>query len=100
MKAVSLQIVLTQFVGAVCAAVLTASEVGPGAAGKSGRVTADLAGTVSVVGKYGPPKPLPVFKNRDFCGPSVPNETLLVDAAGGLGNAVVTLRALDRKAST
>lgn len=100
MKAVSLQIVLTQFLGAVCAAVLATAEVGPGAAGKSGRVTADLAGTVSVVGKYGPPKPLPVFKNRDFCGPSVPNETLLVDAAGGLRNAVVTLRALDRKAST
>ncbi len=68
-------------------------------------VTGDLAfgatgsvnGTVSVAGAYQRPKPLPVFKNRSFCGSAVPNETLLIGVGGGLRNAVVLLRPLDGK---
>jgi hypothetical protein len=100
LKPAFLRIVSTRFLGAVCAAVLAAAEVHASAGEKSVRANADLAGTVSVAGTYVPPKPLPVFKNREFCGPSVPNETLLVDAGGGLQNAVVILRPLDHKAST
>lgn len=39
---------------------------------------------------------LPVFKNRGFCGPSVPDETLLTSEDGGLRNAIVLLHPLDR----
>jgi hypothetical protein len=51
-----------------------------------------ISGVVALAGRYARPVPLPVFKNRSFCGPSVPNETLLVSAEGGLRNAVVLLR--------
>ena len=54
-----------------------------------------VAGFVSVVGALERPKPLRVFKSRSFCGPSVPNETLLVSADGRLRNAAVILRALN-----
>ena len=37
-------------------------------------------------------KPLPVFKNRNFCGPQVINETLITNYEGGVKNAVVLLR--------
>ena len=37
-----------------------------------------------------------MFKNRIFCGSQVVNETLLIDRDGGLRNAVVTVRAIDR----
>jgi hypothetical protein len=66
------------------------------ASGATRRVT----GKVSVAGSYQRPKPLPVFKNRSFCGATVPNETLLVGADGGLRNAVVMLHPLDSKVST
>jgi plastocyanin len=59
-----------------------------------------VSGTVSVAGAYQRPKPLPVFKNRSFCGSAVPNETLLIGTDGGLRNAVVLLRLLDGKAPT
>ena len=59
--------------------------------------TGSVSGTVSVAGAYQRPKPLPVFKNRSFCGSAVPNETLLIGAGGGLRNAVVLLRPLDGK---
>ena len=62
--------------------------------GAAGSVT----GTVSVAGAVQRPKPLPVFKNRSFCGTAVPNETLLIGAGGGLRNAVVLLRPLDGNA--
>lgn len=58
-----------------------------------------VSGTVSVAGNYQRPKPLPVFKNRSFCGPQVSNETLLVGRHGGLRNAVLTFHPLDRKAA-
>jgi hypothetical protein len=51
-----------------------------------------IAGRVIIAGGFERPKPLPVFKNRTFCGPTVPNETLIVDADGGLQNAAVLLR--------
>ena len=61
---------------------------------------ATVTGTVSVAGKYQPPRPLPVFKNRAFCGPAVANETLLIGAEGGLQNAVVLLHPLGGKTAT
>ena len=60
------------------------------------QATATLSGRVSVAGSYPTPKALPVFKNRAFCGPQVANETLLIDRDGGLKNAVVIVRAIDR----
>jgi hypothetical protein len=51
-----------------------------------------IAGHVIIGAGFQRPKPLPVFKNRTFCGPTVPNETLIVDADGGLQNAAVILR--------
>jgi hypothetical protein len=56
-----------------------------------------LVGRVSVAGELPRIKPLQVFKSRAFCGSSVPNETILVSDDGGLRNAVVTLRRLDRQ---
>ena len=58
-----------------------------------------VSGRVIVGGSYDKPKPLPVFKNRSFCGSRVLNETLLVGREGGLRNAVVTLHPLDRNAA-
>jgi plastocyanin len=60
--------------------------------------TGALVGRVSVVGNLQKPKPLQVFKNRGVCGATVPNETLLISADGGVRNAVVLLRPLDRRA--
>jgi hypothetical protein len=61
-----------------------------------GETGAKLLGRVSVSGERSGPRPLRVFKNRSFCGATVPNETLLISRDGGLGNAVVTLLPLDR----
>jgi hypothetical protein len=55
-----------------------------------------LRGAVLLSGKYQPLAPLKVVKNRSFCGLTVPNETLLVDRGGGVRNAVVILRPLNR----
>ena len=60
-------------------------------------VPATITGTVSVAGNHHRSKPLPVFKNRAFCGTAVANETLLIGADGGLRNAVLTFHPLDRK---
>ena len=59
--------------------------------------TAAIQGRVSVSGAQPKLKPLPVFKNRAFCGATVRNETLQIGADGGVGNAVVLLRPLGRK---
>ncbi len=56
---------------------------------------AKLIGRVGVAGILPPPKPLEVFKSRAYCGPTVPNETLLLSPEGGLRNAVVLLRGKD-----
>jgi len=50
-----------------------------------------IVGTVRVTGDVTPLPPQPVFKERDFCGETVPDERLVVDPAGHLGNAVVHL---------
>lgn len=67
------------------------------AADEGAQLTARLTGRVAVAGSYSRPKALPVFKNRAFCGPQLVNETLLITRDGGLKNAVVVLRALDRQ---
>lgn len=56
--------------------------------------TGKVVGVVSVVGATAKPKPLPVFKNRSYCGASVANETLLVSADGRVRNAAILLRPL------
>jgi hypothetical protein len=66
---------------------------------RTGGEKGTVFGKVSVAGQRLKPKPLPVFKNRAFCGATVPDETLLVRADGGLANAVVVFRSLDRTAS-
>jgi hypothetical protein len=67
------------FPGALAAEVLSAKNGG------------SLTGRVVIAGTYAKPRGLPVFKNRAFCGPTVPNETLLVGQDGGVQNAVVSL---------
>jgi hypothetical protein len=61
---------------------------------------ARVMGKVWIAENYQKRRPLPVFKNRDFCGPSVPDETLLLSHEGGVRNAVVMLRPLDRAVKT
>ena len=50
-----------------------------------------IVGRVLVEGHFEKPRPLKVYKNRDFCGPQVPNESLLVGSRGGVQNVVVTI---------
>lgn len=80
---------------------LGAAEPRRGLAGGAPMIEApaSVTGTVSVAGNPQRPTPLPVFKNRSFCGPQVLNETLLVGRHGGLRNAVLTFHPLDRKAA-
>ena len=79
----------------------TLAENDPRAAGHPFSLsrTAGISGRVVVAGRHDKPKPLPVFKNRSFCGPQVPNESLLVGRDNGLRNAVLTLHPLDQNAS-
>jgi hypothetical protein len=53
--------------------------------------TSRIVGRVQVEGHFEKPGPLKVFKNRDFCGLQVPNESLLVGPRRGLQNVVVTI---------
>jgi hypothetical protein len=50
-----------------------------------------LQGTVILSGQYAPPPALKVIKSRNFCGSTVPNETLLVSRDGGVRNAVIIM---------
>ena len=95
----------------VCsAALLTCVALGilpPGAQAQTGATAREssvapqaVKGAVSVAGNFPAPKPLPVFKNRAFCGASVRNETLLIGAGNALGNAAVLLRPIGAKAAT
>jgi hypothetical protein len=59
--------------------------------------SAIVTGRITVAGPVPFAKPLPVFKNRSFCGPQVVNETLVIGRDGGVKNAVVILRAAERK---
>jgi hypothetical protein len=65
--------------------------------GSKGQSTGSVVGTVWLVGAYEKPAPLKVFKNRDFCGPSVANESLLVNRDGGVQNTVIILRPMNRQ---
>ena len=58
---------------------------------------ASVAGRIVIPGAVAPAKPLPVFKNRNFCGHHVADESLIVGRDGGVKNAVVILHALERK---
>jgi hypothetical protein len=74
--------------------------LGAAAAGNDdGRTLAGaVTGKVIVAGHREKPKRMPVFKNRAFCGASLPDETLRVTSDGGLANAIVVFRSLERKA--
>ncbi|MBI4489929.1 MAG: hypothetical protein HY694_12650 [Deltaproteobacteria bacterium] len=50
-----------------------------------------VAGKVRLEGRFKKPAPLKVYKNRDFCGAEVPNESLIVAPQGGLKNVVVII---------
>lgn len=50
-----------------------------------------IVGRVRLEGHFEKPGTLPVYKNRDFCGTQVPNESLLVGPQGGLKNVVLTI---------
>ena len=63
------------------------------------RGTGAVSGRITMAGNFPKRKPLPVFKNRSFCGAAVANETILVGSGGGLKNVVVILRASDRIAA-
>ena len=67
----------------------------PGAASQQAivqsRGTGKIAGKVRVDGRLKRPPPLKVYKNRDFCGDTVPNESLLFSPDGGAQNVVITL---------
>jgi len=54
-----------------------------------------IVGTVRVAGDVRPLPPQPVFKEQAFCGESTPDERLVVDPAGHIGNAVVHLVGID-----
>jgi hypothetical protein len=72
------------------------AQIGSGEGLSQPASTGRVAGKVLAVGEFKKTKPLPVFKNRSFCGAAVANETLLVGKDGGLRNAVITLFPLDR----
>jgi hypothetical protein len=63
-----------------------------------GQGTGSVVGTVWLVGTYEKPARLKVYKNRDFCGPSVANESLLVSHDGMVQNTVIVLHPADRQA--
>jgi plastocyanin len=50
-----------------------------------------IVGSVRLEGHFEKPRPLPVYKNRDFCGPQVSNESLLVGSRRGLKNMVLII---------
>ena len=54
-----------------------------------------IVGTVRIVGVVAPPPPQPVFKEREFCGETVPDDRLVVDAAGHLAGVVVHLDGIE-----
>ena len=50
-----------------------------------------LNGQILFDGQAPPPVTLPVHKNKEVCGESIPDESLLIDAQRGLKNVVVVL---------
>ena len=83
----------------VCGLILLAAILGlrePGALFAQepapSKAVGKVEGKVRLEGRFKKPAPLKVYKNRDFCGNEVPNESLLVSPKGGLQNAVIILR--------
>ncbi|MBI2985348.1 MAG: hypothetical protein HYY45_01135 [Deltaproteobacteria bacterium] len=56
-----------------------------------------IVGRVRGEGRYERPAPLKVYKNRDFCGATVPNESFIVNPEGGLRNAVIIVLGFRRE---
>lgn len=54
--------------------------------------TGKIVGRVRVEGRFERPEPLKVYKNREFCGTEIPEQSFLVGASGGVQNAVITIR--------
>lgn len=50
-----------------------------------------IVGRVRIEGALERPPPLKVYKNRDFCGTKVPNESLLFSSDRGVRNAVIII---------
>jgi plastocyanin len=61
------------------------------AAAAAAAETAMVTGTVRIDGPVAPRPPLPVYKHREVCGDGVPDDRLVVSAAGGLRYAVVSI---------
>lgn len=59
--------------------------------------TGRVVGTVWLAGAYEKPPRLKVFKNRQFCGSSVANETFLVNNDGGIQNVAIILQPLHQR---
>ncbi len=74
----------------------------PGTAGETSTLTAgpvsqgQIVGRIWFEGRLEAPLPLKVYKNQEFCGSFVPNESLLVSRERGLQNAVVTLHGVSK----
>src|SRR5262245_62163393 len=65
--------------------------------GSKSQHTGSIMGQVRLVGAYEKPTRLKVFKNRDFWGPWVAKESLLVSTDGGVQNTVVVLQPTERQ---
>jgi hypothetical protein len=63
--------------------------------GSTGQSTGSVVGAVWLMGTYEKPAPLKVFKNRDFCGPTVANESLIVNRERGVQNTVILLSSMN-----
>lgn len=50
-----------------------------------------IVGRVTIGGRFERPPLLKVYKNRDFCGATVPNESLLVSPDGGVQNVIIII---------
>src|SRR5215510_15099058 len=66
--------------------------------GSKSQHTGSIVGRVWLVGAYEKLTGLKVFKNRDFCGPWLANESLLVSSDRGVQNTVVVLQPTERHA--
>src|ERR1041385_3061906 len=53
-----------------------------------------VSGRVQIAGAVAKLQPLPVFKNRAYCGRALANETMLIGANGGLGNTIIPVQPL------
>ena len=63
----------------------------------SKRMGNQITGTVWALGKRPPATRLPVFKNADYCGTSLPDRSLILDPEGRLKAAAVILEPVDQQ---